>query len=197
MLAKVGQTPPPACHPPRTTHSFSPQDGENYVQTRNPPYASSTLRPNSNTSHSTDSSDDTSPRTSDVPVQSQGEAMLRNPLQQSGRPPDQFRCSSSATSSIGSKETGIIDKILSTTGHLAYDSASGGVRYFGPTTNFHVYADLNLATKRTASREQNKRAERIICGLSPDSYDYLMELYWSSYNSVRTSFGSSHENVQS
>jgi hypothetical protein len=87
-------------------------------------------------------------------------------------------------SSVGSKEKGIVDRILSTSGHLSYDSASGRLRYFGPTTNFHVYADLNMATTRSESREQNKRTDRIIRALPPETYDYLMELYWSSYNSV-------------
>ena len=84
-------------------------------------------------------------------------------------------------SSVGSKEKGIVDRILS---HLSYDSASGRLRHFGPTTNFHVYADLYMATTGSESREQNKQTDRNIRALPPETYDYLMELYWPSYNSV-------------
>ena len=41
-----------------------------------------------------------------------------------------------------------------------------------------------MATTRNESREQTKRTDKIIRALPPEVYDYLMELYWSSYNSV-------------
>lgn len=147
----------------------------------------SALRPDStSSSQSNESSDHTSQPTNHLPELPENESFQTD---DQFLPPAQTlerlqRSSNSPMSSVGSKEKGIVDCILSTSGHLSYDSASGRLRYLGPTTNFHVYADLNMATTRSESREQNKRVDRIIRALPPKTYDYLMELYWSSYNSV-------------
>jgi hypothetical protein len=147
----------------------------------------SALRSDStSSSQSNKSSDDTSQPTNHLPELPENESFQTD---DQFLPPAQTlersqRSSNSSMSSVGSKEKGIADRILSTSGHLGYDSASGRLRYFGPTTNFHVYADLNMATTRSESREQNKRVDRIIRALPPKTYDYLMELYWSPYNSV-------------
>lgn len=148
------------------------------------------LQPDSTScSQSNESCDDASPPTDQLPeLPELPKSELYQIDDQFNRPSQTLersqRSSNSPMSSVGSKEKGIVDRILSTSGHLSYDSASGRLRYFGPTTNFHVYADLNMATTRSESREQNKRTDRIIRALPPETYDYLMELYWSSYNSV-------------
>ena len=190
MLQQVGQTPPPACHPPRTTRSF-PQKGDNADEPiKTAPKTPRVPRPDStSSSQSVESGDEISQHIDQVPELPelpendlyQTEEPLRHPSQTLER---SQRSSNSPMSSVGSKDKGIVDRILSTSGHLSYDSASGRLRYFGPTTNFHVYADLNMATTRNESREQTKRTDKIIRALPPEVYDYLMELYWSSYNSV-------------
>ena len=190
MLKQVGQTPPPACHPPRTTRSF-PQQGDNADESiKTAPKAPRVPQPDSmSSSQSVESGDEISQPIDQVPELPElpendlyhTEEPLRRPSQTLER---SQRSSNSPLSSVGSKDKGIVDRILSTSGHLSYDSASGRLRYFGPTTNFHVYADLNMATTRNESREQTKRTDKIIRALPPEVYDYLMELYWSSYNSV-------------
>jgi hypothetical protein len=137
-------------------------------------------------SQSIESGDDASQHNDQLPElpedgSYQTDGQVRRPSQTLER---SQRSSNSPISSVGSNQKGIVDRILSTSGHLSYDSASGRLRYFGPTTNFHVYADLNMATTKSESREQNKRTDRIIRALPPETYDYLMDLYWSSYNSV-------------
>ena len=187
MLKQVGETPPPACHPPRTTRSHSqPRENVEKPMPKATKVPGALLPDSSSSCESTESGDDASQRINQLPDlpeggQYQTDDQVRRPSQILER---SQRSSNSPMSSVGSKEKGIVDRILSTSGHLSYDSASGRLRYFGPTTNFHVYADLNLATTRTESREQNKRTDRIIRALPPDTYDYLMDLYWSSYNSV-------------
>ena len=187
MLQQVGQTPPPACHPPRTTRSYSQPRDDIDKPTKRATKAPSALQPDStSSSQSNESGDDTSQPISQLPELPENKSyamddQFRRPSQTLER---SQRSSNSPISSVGSKEKGIVDRILSTSGHLSYDSASGRLRYFGPTTNFHVYADLNMATTRSESREQNRRTDRIIRALPPETYDYLMELYWSSYNSV-------------
>jgi hypothetical protein len=44
--------------------------------------------------------------------------------------------------SIPRNET-MVNKLLSTTGHLSFGQLSGRLRYFGPTTNCHVHSNLH------------------------------------------------------
>jgi len=99
---------------------------------------------------------------------------------------------------MGSKEKELVDRLLSTTGYLACDAASGSTRYFGPTTSLHVYSDLGLSFKREG-REQARRVERALQSLNPDTHDHLLDLFWTHYNSVfrlaqRPAFESDRDN---
>jgi hypothetical protein len=86
--------------------------------------------------------------------------------------------------STSSKES-IVKRLLSTRGHLSFDQLSGRLRYFGPTTNCHIYSELNPSEDASrAALEQQRRTEKVIRSLSTDSNDYLMDLYWQHYNPV-------------
>lgn len=86
--------------------------------------------------------------------------------------------------STGSKES-MVKRLLSTRGHLSFDQLSGRLRYFGPTTNCHIYSELNPSEDASrAALEQQRRTEKVIRSLSTDSNDYLMDLYWRHYNPV-------------
>jgi hypothetical protein len=86
--------------------------------------------------------------------------------------------------STGSKES-MVKRLLSTRGHLSFDQLSGRLRYFGPTTNCHIYSELNPSEDASrAALEQQRRTEKVIRSLSSESNDYLMELYWRHYNAV-------------
>ena len=78
----------------------------------------------------------------------------------------------------------LVDRLLSTTGHLSYDKINGRLQYFGPTSNLHIYSHLSPAATVADVWEQDKRTEKMIQDLSPETYDYLMDLYWTYYNSV-------------
>ncbi|CAK7211790.1 hypothetical protein SBRCBS47491_001238 [Sporothrix bragantina] len=88
---------------------------------------------------------------------------------------------------------------------IRFDMSTGRVRYFGPTTNMNVLthiapdADDNGAgsnpgsqLRRSASGGVMGRGQPavhwpiclVVRDLSPDTHDYLMEQYWTCYNSV-------------
>lgn len=86
--------------------------------------------------------------------------------------------------STASKES-MVKRLLSTRGHLSFDQLSGRLRYFGPTTNCHIYSELNPSDDASrAALEQQRRTEKVIRSLSAESNDYLMNLYWQHYNAV-------------
>ncbi|KAL3477265.1 fungal-specific transcription factor domain-containing protein [Aspergillus californicus] len=78
-------------------------------------------------------------------------------------------------------------RLLSTRGHVSFDQLAGQ-RYFGPTTNCHIYLDTSLAFEseesRRQAREQARRTQRVLSALTQESQDYLLHLFWKHYNSV-------------
>ncbi|KAF2440096.1 hypothetical protein P171DRAFT_489873 [Karstenula rhodostoma CBS 690.94] len=83
------------------------------------------------------------------------------------------------------KKDGMVSRLLSTRGHLSFDQLSGRLRYFGPTTNCHVHSEHgNPMDSEQQLSEQARRAEKIIRSLPMETYDYLMEMFWTCYNTV-------------
>lgn len=80
----------------------------------------------------------------------------------------------------------MVSKLLSTRGHLSFDQLSGRLRYFGPTTNCHVHSDLHRQNELSHRQalEQTRRTQRVINTLTMETHDYLMDLFWTKYNSV-------------
>jgi hypothetical protein len=83
-----------------------------------------------------------------------------------------------------SKREGLVHMLLSTRGHLSFDQLSGRLRFFGPASNFHIYADAPTSITIQETPEQVRRTERIIRSLTIETHDYLMDLFWEYYNSV-------------
>lgn len=83
-----------------------------------------------------------------------------------------------------SKKEGLVHMLLSTRGHLSFDQLSGRLRFFGPASNFHIYADNDNSIDIRESPEQVRRTERIIRSLTIETHDYLLELFWEHYNAV-------------
>ncbi|KAL3444195.1 fungal-specific transcription factor domain-containing protein [Aspergillus insuetus] len=77
-------------------------------------------------------------------------------------------------------------RLLSTRGHVSFDQLAGQQRYFGPTTNCHIYLDIAASSdeSRRQAREQVRRTQRVLSALPQDSQDYLLHLFWKHYNSV-------------
>lgn len=65
------------------------------------------------------------------------------------------------------KKDGMVNRLLSTRGHLSFDQLSGRLRYFGPTTNCHVHSEVGNPLGFTQEQsEQARRADKIIRSLS-------------------------------
>ncbi|OBT58431.1 hypothetical protein VE04_01316 [Pseudogymnoascus sp. 24MN13] len=78
----------------------------------------------------------------------------------------------------------LVDMLVSTRGHMSFDQLSGCLRFFGPTTNYHIYAAHEYAFMGVEPPEQARRTERIIRSLPMETHDYLMGLFWEYYNTV-------------
>lgn len=108
-----------------------------------------------------------------------------------GRSPADFGAKSqtsppqtSPLASQGSDKMGIIRQLLSSSGHLSHDSASGRLRYFGPTTTYHLYPGIPGPVTGYTHLDTNRRVDRILRDISQKLHDYLMDLYWTCYNDV-------------
>ncbi|KAK5203055.1 hypothetical protein LTR96_010977 [Exophiala xenobiotica] len=90
-----------------------------------------------------------------------------------------------ANLSMPSNES-MVNKLLSTRGHLSFDQLSGRLRYFGPTTNCHVHSDLHLQNEHLHRQalEQERRMQRVINTLTTETHNYLMDMFWTHYNPV-------------
>lgn len=71
---------------------------------------------------------------------------------------------------------------------IRFDMASGRVRYFGPTTNLNVLSACSPSSTVAGPAESRRSSHWPICmivrDLSPETHDYLMDLYWACHNSV-------------
>jgi hypothetical protein len=166
MLKDKGSQPPPANHPPKTNRSWVRQaDDSTMEQDRTVPDIPENSSPGSQPEDLTDG-DNTD---------------HGNNRQQSDDPEE---CSPS-TMLAPPKKDGLVSRLLSTRGHLSFDQLSGRLRYFGPTTNCHIYSELIQPVDHTReSLEQTRRTEKAIRQLSIETHDYLMDLFWQNYNSV-------------
>jgi hypothetical protein len=174
MLKERGENIPPANHPPKTRHNT--QNNEEEV----------TSPGRKITEHTTTHNDNSSPVSQeslqdDYADAEQQEFGFNSPYVSNGD-----------ADSVGSpsmlpppKKDGMVNRLLSTRGHLSFDQLSGRLRYFGPTTNCHVHSEsVNPSTMVQESNEQARRADRIIRSLPLETYDYLMDLFWQFYNPV-------------
>lgn len=91
---------------------------------------------------------------------------------------------SSASPQSTTSSQSILNHILSTHGHWSYDENSGRLRYFGPTTNFHIYSGAKNFPYILDSRGQERHGLSILEDISPATKEYLMDLYWTYYNTV-------------
>jgi len=169
MLKERGEEPPPANHPPKTRHGL-PQDGEPSPQ----------REVNKPSSNAPDNSSPGSQQDDFIDVD-----QLEN--QDSASPHvDEVDAPSPSMLAPGPpRKDGMVNRLLSTRGHLSFDQLSGRLRYFGPTTNCHVHSELGHSHgSNSESSEQSRRAEKIVRSLSLDTYEYLMDMFWHHYNSV-------------
>ncbi|PVH68817.1 hypothetical protein DL98DRAFT_474418 [Cadophora sp. DSE1049] len=173
MLVETGKELPPANYPPKIRPEAPPapaapvpQDSDVYEQQHDPDPAAQSTTPRSTQDSSSDG---------DNNYQNDGSMLLT----ETHPPPNtQSRAQNS------NKRELLVRMLLSTRGHLSFDQLSGRLRFFGPASNFHIYADSTTPRDSGESLEQTRRTERIIRSLTIETHDYLMDLFWEYYNSV-------------
>jgi hypothetical protein len=162
MLKETGKDLPPANYPPKTRAEAPVSQTNDSNQTQNQPPTQQNSTPRSTQDESTD-----------------GDNGYQNDHHDSAamesHPPPRIS---------GSKKEGLVHMLLSTRGHLSFDQLSGRLRFFGPASNFHIYADNDAPVDVRESPEQVRRTERIIRSLTIETHDYLMDLFWEYYNGV-------------
>jgi len=92
-------------------------------------------------------------------------------------------CTNSSPLSTVSNDR-VLTHILSTQGHWTYDDSTGRLRYFGPTTNFHIYSTLSNWAHSLDCRDQQRYGLSILRDIPQETQDYLLDLYWTYYNCV-------------
>lgn len=175
MLREKGEDPPPASHPPMTRNG----------QVEEPPIGRrNTKAPTvSNKMHQSSHVDNTN----SSPGSQQDDLLFdrEGSLTLSHRGEDSHSAHSAPSPSMipPPKKDGMVSRLLSTRGHLSFDQLSGRLRYFGPTTNCHVHSEFGMPQDQGKEAfEQIRRAEKAIRQLSIETYDYLMGLFWTHYN---------------
>lgn len=162
MLAETGKELPPANYPPKTRAEAPISQTNDSNQTQNQPPLQQNSTPRSTQGDSTD-----------------GDNGYQNDHHESvimeNHPPPRIS---------GTKKEGLVHMLLSTRGHLSFDQLSGRLRFFGPASNFHIYADNDTPVDVRESPEQVRRTERIIRSLTIEMHDYLMDLFWEYCNGV-------------
>ena len=176
MLKERGEEPPPVDYPPKTTRGSLNADGDNSPTRPSMPRHYSTghepVIPEQTSPASVNDDNVESSHPDSIPsVEGQRERSEQEATQ--GTP-------------IDDKEEGILSRLLSTRGHLSFDQISGRLRYYGPTVNSHIYAELEVDDAKSSREmmEQTRRAEKVIRTLPLETHDYLMGLFWQHYNGV-------------
>ncbi|KAI1423212.1 fungal-specific transcription factor domain-containing protein [Xylaria sp. FL1777] len=82
------------------------------------------------------------------------------------------------------KREDVMDQLLFLDEDYSCSQLPRTLRFFGPTANCHIYAELRNKYEIGESPEQIRRAERIIRSLTPKTHDYLMQNFWKHHNSI-------------
>ena len=162
MLQETGKELPPANYPPKTRAEIASSQSNTELNQNQAPQQNNTPRSMPDESMDGDNG-------------YQNEINLSSSAIVETHPPPRIQAS---------KKEGLVHMLLSTRGHLSFDQLSGRLRFFGPASNFHIYADSPTAVDVRESPEQVRRTERIIRSLTIETHDYLMDLFWEYYNSV-------------
>ena len=169
MLKERGEEVPPTNHPPKTRHGAQRNDEPS------PNYKASEGQGNQH--------DGSSPGSQPSPQDNYPDFDQQHGY--SGSPQNDTDSTGSPSMLPPPKKDGMVNRLLSTRGHLSFDQLSGRLRYFGPTTNCHVHSEtLNPFDATQRLSEQARRADKIIRSLPLETYDYLMDLFWQCYNPV-------------
>lgn len=78
----------------------------------------------------------------------------------------------------------LIDRLISPSNAALYDLSTGRLRHASPIIAFHQFSQLRLSTAKDSSRQQDRRIERTLRDLSPETHDHLMDSFWLYYHPV-------------
>lgn len=180
MLQRNGITIPPAAHPPMTKHEMQ-SAGSGDERRISAVDARRRLK-----------SDTSSPirHVLSPPYSHEDFAMYETAMEdlvhtdalQSGQ--ELFREEDSQFRSLGLQQEGTMNRLFFPDGGSFCDQLSGKLRFLGPTTNCHVYAESPSRFNSREAPENLRRAERIIRSLTPKTHDYLMQNFWKYHNSI-------------
>ena len=169
MLQEQGAAVPPANHPPMTRHG--PRLDEPSPASKNRKAQPNTLKLQDNSSPGSLPDDFMDGENNDM-------------ISHRGEDNESAHSANSPSMLPPPQKDGMVSRLLSTRGHLSFDQLSGRLRYFGPTTNCHVHSGQATLEDSRETLEQSRRTEKVIRFLSDETYDYLMDLFWTFYNSV-------------
>lgn len=176
MLKEKGEVLPPVKYPPKTTRGSLHADGEESPRRLSASNSQSNLR--SPPKHGSHVHGRASPGGESAEGSHGGSSGA-------GSHRDRNESEGGLGTPLDDKKDGLVSRLLSTRGHLSFDQLSGRLRFYGGTVNCHVYSELESEeTRRKPSLEQARRADNCIRLLSLQTHDYLMQLFWTHYNSV-------------
>ncbi|EDU43337.1 Fungal-trans multi-domain protein [Pyrenophora tritici-repentis] len=184
MLKERGEELPPVNHPPKTRHNV-PRNEDGTSPTRKTRKNQDVENENEH-EHSSPGSQ-TSPQDEYIEFEQQEISVEQHEMHVHSPPFSNGDAESTGSPSMlpPPKKDGMVNRLLSTRGHLSFDQLSGRLRYFGPTTNCHVHSEsLSPFGSTQEQDEQRRRCDKIIRSLPLETYDYLMELFWQCYNPV-------------
>ncbi|KAI8687911.1 Zn(2)-C6 fungal-type domain-containing protein [Fusarium keratoplasticum] len=172
MLLEKGVVPPPASHPPKSRHEPSGGQPEDTVPAAS--NQSSLPKPErASPWHSIPSPSDSRNEDYMAAGSDHDDGNLSTIIKEE-----------SPIRILDPQQEDIIHRLLSTKGNLSFDQISGGLRFFGPTANSHVYAGSSDHYDTREPPEQVRQAEGIIRSLDPETHDYLVDNFFQYYNSA-------------
>lgn len=95
-------------------------------------------------------------------------------------PPYVGACQPAAAQAQDSQSRAILGKLIPRP--VKFDMASGRVRFFGPTTSMHILSRSTSDTSKTP--ESFWPISTLVRDLSPETHDYLIELFFDCHNSA-------------
>ena len=82
-----------------------------------------------------------------------------------------------------SRNGSMVNRLLSTRPYFSFDQRNHPLRFFGPSNNRHVYAEVGNSPAPTIHTPRVAvGASTILAALPTETHNYLMDLFWHCYN---------------
>jgi hypothetical protein len=91
--------------------------------------------------------------------------------------------SDSPQSHTSSERDKVVDSTLRS-GYLKFDHPGGRSRYFGASTNYHIYSHSNSSEMSSKFEAQNEKTRQLIQDIPQETHNHLMDRFWKCHNSV-------------